>query len=81
MFDLLGDKYRKEVAKFPVIVIHSYFGVKVNSLYFLKETADKYKPMQQNRALGHFAKTDSLLRTHLNDEQAIPLLIMQLCAL
>ena len=59
----------------------TYFGIKVGSLYFVKETADKYKPMQLKRALDYFAKTDALLRTHLNDEQAIPLLIMQLCAL
>lgn len=59
----------------------SYFGVKPNSLFFLKETADKYKPMQLRRALDCFAKTDAMLRTHLNDDQAIPLLIMQLCAL
>lgn len=59
----------------------TYFGIKAGSLYFLKETADKYKPMQLKRALDCFAKTDAMLRTHLNDEQAIPLLILQLCAL
>ena len=56
MFDLLGDKYRKEVEKFPVIVIHSYFGVKVAYMHYgLAREEDKkinskaiFRPIDDN---------------------------------
>ena len=85
MFGLLYNAYRRmyylKTTKYSNDEYASYFGVKPNSLYFLKETADKYKPMQLKRALGYFAQTDALLRAHTHDDQAIEILIMQLCAL
>ena len=85
IFGLLYNAFRRmyyvKTTSYTPDEYASYFGIKANSLYFLKETAEKYKPMQLKRALDYFAKTDAMLRTHLNDEQAIPLLIMQLCAL
>ena len=85
MFGLLYNAYRRmyylKTTNYSNDEYATYFGVKPNSLYFLKETADKYKPMQLKRALDYFAKTDALLRAHTHDDQAIELLIMQLCAL
>lgn len=85
MFGLLYNAYRRmyyiKTTNYTTDEYASYFGVKPNSLYFLKETADKYKPMQLKRALNFFAKTDALLRAHTHDDQAIELLIMQLCSL
>ncbi len=85
IFGLLYNAYRRmyyvKTTNYTNDEYATYFGIKPNSLFFLKETADKYKPMQLKRALDCFVKTDALLRSHLNDEQAIPLLIMQLCAL
>lgn len=85
IFGLLYNAYRRmyyvKTTNYSTDEYASYFGVKANSLYFVKETAEKYKPMQLKRALNCFAKTDALLRAHTNDDQAIPLLIMQLCAL
>ncbi len=59
----------------------TYFGVKAGSIFFLKENADKFKPMQLKRAIDCFAKADQSLRSHLNDDEVIPMLIMQLCSL
>ncbi len=59
----------------------THFGVKPNSIFFLKETASKFKPMQLKRAIDHFAKAEEMLRSHLNDNQVLPILIMQLCSL
>ena len=85
MFGLLYNAYRRmyylKTTNYTTDEYASYFGVKPNSLYFLKETAEKYKPMQLKRALGHFEKADALLRAHIDDEQTFELLIMQLCAL
>ena len=85
IFPLLYNAYRRmyyiKTTNYSNDEYATYFGVKPNSLFFLKETANKYKPMQLKHALDLFAQTDAMLCTHLNDEQAIPLLILQLCAL
>lgn len=56
-------------------------GVKPAAIEFAKETANRYKPMQLKRALECFEQADNKIKSFLDENEVMNILIMQLVAL
>ena len=62
MFDLMGEEYRKDVARFPLIVVQNYFGKKVAFMHYgLAREIDKQKnPKAVFRPIDNNTTAESL---------------------
>lgn len=56
-------------------------GVRPGAIEFAKETASRYKPMQLKRALECFEQADNKIKSFLDENEAMTILIMQLVVL
>ena len=56
-------------------------GVKPAAIEFARETASRYKPMQLKRALEYFEQADGKIKSFLDENEVMSILIMQLTAL
>jgi len=61
MFDLLGDDYREEVAKFPLIVVQNYFGINVAYIHYglAREEDKKQNPKAVFRPIDNTLTPES----------------------
>ena len=85
LFGLLYSFYRRvyyvKTSDFSSDDVAAYLGVKSGALFFAKQTAERYKPMQLKRALGYFAQADERLKMFVDEHEVMNILIMQLISL
>ncbi len=85
LFSLLYNFYRRvyyvKTSAYSTEETASYLGVKAGAVGFAKETAKKYKPMQLKKALEYFEQADARLRSFLDENEVMNMLIMQLISL
>ena len=85
LFALLYNFYRRiyyvKTSSFSNEEIASYLGVKAGAVSFAKDTAERYKAMQLKRALDCLAEADERLKSFVDENDVMNILIMQLIAL
>ena len=85
LFGLLYNFYRRayyvKTSVGDASDIANLLGVKTGAIEFAKEAAARYKPMQLKRALELFEQADNKLKSFLDENEVMTILIMQLVAL
>lgn len=85
LFGLLYNFYRRayyvKTSVGDASYIANLLGVKTGAIEFAKEAAARYKPMQLKRALELFEQADNKLKSFLDENEVMTILIMQLVAL
>lgn len=85
LFGLLYNFYRRAyyVKTTPASTeeLANMLGVKTGAIEYAKEAASRYKPMQLKQALELFEQADNKLKSFLDENEVMTILIMQLIAL
>ena len=85
LFALIYSFYRRvyyvKTSSFSNEEMASYLGVKAGAISFTKDTANRYKPMQLKRALDYLALADERIKSFVDENETMNLLIMQLISL
>ena len=85
LFGLIYNFYRRvyyvKTSSFTNEEMASYLGVKAGAISFAKDTADRYKPMQLKRALDYLAQADERIKSFIDENEAMNIVIMQLISL
>lgn len=85
LFGLLYNFYRRayyvKTSSGDSADIAALLNVKVGAIEFAKEAAARYKPMQLKCALELFEQADNKLKSFLDENEVMTILIMQLVAL
>lgn len=85
LFGLLYNFYRRayyvKTSAGSTEDLASLLGVKTGAIEFAKEAASLYKPMQLKKALELFEQADNKIKSFLDENEVMNILIMQLVAL
>ena len=85
LFGLLYNFYRRAYYVKTTVGTNddlaNMLGVRPAAIDFAKETASRYKPMQLKRALECFEQADNKIKSFLDENEVMNILIMQLVAL
>lgn len=85
LFGLIYNFYRRvyyvKTSSFTNEELASYLGVKAAAINFAKDTANRYKPMQLKRALDYLALADERIKSFVDENETMLILIMQLISL
>ena len=85
LFALIYNFYRRvyyvKTSSFTNEELANYLGVKAGAISFAKDTANRYKPMQLKRALDYLALADERIKTFVDENETMNILIMQLITL
>lgn len=85
LFGLLYNFYRRayyvKITPGSSDDLASLLGVRPGAIEFAKEAAARYKPMQLKRALEYFEQADNKMKSFLDENEIMNILIMQLVAL
>ena len=85
LFALIYNFYRRvyyvKTSTFSNEEMANYLGVKVGAVSFARDTANRYKPMQLKRALDYLALADERIKSFVDENETMNILIMQLITL
>jgi DNA polymerase III delta subunit len=82
LFSLLYNYYRRlyyiRISNSDTADLATHLGIKSGAVFYAKDTAQRYKPLQLMRALQLFKECDSKIKQFYNEQEALRLLVMQL---
>jgi DNA polymerase III delta subunit len=82
LFSLLYNYYRRlyyiRISNADTADIATHLGIKSGAVFYAKDTAQRYKPLQLMHALQLFKDCDSKIKQFYNEQEALRLLVMQL---
>lgn len=85
LFGLLYNFYRRayyvKITNGSNDELANMLNVRPGAIDFAKETAVKYKPMQLKKALDYFEQADQKIKSFVDENEVMTILIMQLVAL